>query len=151
MPDEIGSGGEQVVATPAIKESLDAVQQAAFDECMRNRANQIPDELPVTAEAECLRFASQVDLTQETSGGDASLKDQVVEDYSQYMQKCQQEFGKSAEECEKLWQTYAGQISTAKVMGGDTEDVDKPFVGVSHDQKASWVAHKDRPYTKKPK
>ena len=198
MPNEVGSGGEQIVATPAIENSLDVVQQAAFDECMRNRANQIPGEEPIDAEAECLRFASQVDLTQETSGGDA-LKDQVIESHSEYIQKCQSEFDKSLEECEKLWKTYAGQISTAKVMIGDAKDqdlakaarnypntsegyrsfledgcghqdvedcvqaweqtygsrfdtrFDKPFVGVSHDKKASWSAHKDRPYTKKPK
>ena len=235
MPDEVGSGGEQIVATPAIENSLDAVQQAAFDECMRNRANQVPGDTPINAEAECLRVASQVNLTNESSSGDA-LQDQVIESHSAYMQECQQEFGKSAEECEKLWKTYAGQISTAKVLVGDAKDheggtlehcvesaklsglsqeeaeakckqmmsidakdqdlaqaarnypntsegyqsfladgcghgdvedcvqaweqtygsrfdtrFDKPTVGVSHDKKVSWVAHKDRPYTKKPK
>ena len=148
MPDEVGSGGEQVVATPAIENSLDAVQQAAFDECMRNRANQIPDELPVTTEAECLRFASQVDLTQETSGGDAKDQDlakaarnypNTSEGYQSFLEDgCGHG---DVEDCVQAWeQAYGSRFDTRFLT---------PTAGFKKDGK--WESHKDRPYTKKPK
>ena len=118
MPDEVGSGGEQIVATPAIENSLDAVQQAAFDECMRNRVNQIPGEELIDAEAECLRFASQVDLVTPTVRGDT--KDGIEEERASHLDDCLKR-GFSEEECAGRWEEF---LRRWPIASGDAKDQD---------------------------
>ena len=131
---EIGSGPSTLEVSPIAEETLDEVQKAMLDHCMKTRAAQIPNEDPVITKAECLASISQQNLTQSTTGGDA--KDQGS------IQKCVESCmgtGKSEEECK----AECGKLITSEEVN---DAFPKPFVGKQVGD--SWQEIPNRPHTK---